>query len=95
MKKDPVLFPPVLQQRPWNQRIMYIRHRYESGHISTFTKEFRRWWKKHYQSPGSEANRIQLRFIPQTNRSLQNYLIRKKPSKRILTKLDMNTQQVI
>ncbi|CAF1539927.1 unnamed protein product, partial [Rotaria sordida] len=61
MKNDPVLFPPVLQQRPWNQRLI--------------------WWKKHYQSPGSEANRIQLRFIPRTNRSLQNYLIRKKPSK--------------
>ncbi|CAF3699813.1 unnamed protein product [Rotaria sp. Silwood1] len=24
MKKDPVLFPPVLQQRPWNQRLMTL-----------------------------------------------------------------------
>ncbi|CAF2954629.1 unnamed protein product [Rotaria sp. Silwood2] len=91
MKKDPVVFPPALQQRPWNERQMYIRYRYESGHISMFPKEFRRWWKKHYLSPGSEANRIKLRLIPQTNRSLQNYLIRNRPSKRILKQKDMNT----
>ncbi|CAF1154002.1 unnamed protein product [Rotaria magnacalcarata] len=89
MTKDPVQFPPVIQQRPWNRRLMYIRFGYESGHISRFTKEFRKWWKKHYQSPGSAANRIQLRLIPRTNRTLQNYLVRKKPSKRFLTKIDL------
>ena len=84
-KTDPVLFPPALKQTPWNPRMMHLRHRFESGPLSTFSQHLRTWWKKHYQYPGSAANRIQLRLIPKTNRTLQNFLIRKKPPRRILT----------
>ncbi|CAF4948322.1 unnamed protein product [Rotaria sp. Silwood1] len=77
-KTDPVLFPPALQPKTWNPRMMYLRHRFESGPISTFSQALKRWWKKHYQYPGSAANHLQLRLIPKTNRTLQNFLIRKK-----------------
>ncbi|CAF4980623.1 unnamed protein product [Rotaria sp. Silwood1] len=92
IKKDPVLFPPILQQKPWNPNVMYLRYPFESGPMSTFPPKFLTWWKKHYQYPGSPANRIQTRLIPKTNRSLQNFLIRKKPSRLILTRMEPKTQ---
>ena len=92
IKKDPVLFPLILQQKPWNPSVMYVRYPFESGPMSTFPQKFLTWWKKHYQYPGSPANRIQIRLIPKTNRSLQNFLIRKKPSRLILTRMEPKTQ---
>ncbi|CAF3264886.1 unnamed protein product [Rotaria sp. Silwood2] len=91
MKNDPVLFPPILQQKPWNARIMCVRHTFESRPISTFSRQFMTWWKNHYQYPESLANSIQIRLIPKTNRTLQNFLIRKKPRRQILTKLEPTT----
>ncbi|CAF1927905.1 unnamed protein product [Rotaria magnacalcarata] len=83
-KKDPVLFPPVLQTKAWNSKLMYLRYPFEMGPKMTFPRQFLKWWKKHYQYPGSNANSIRIRFIPKTNATLQNFLIHTKPSKTIL-----------
>ncbi len=46
------------------------------------------WWKKHYHYPGSPANNIKVRLRPKTNRTLQSFLIRKKPLRNILRKME-------
>ncbi|CAM4973346.1 unnamed protein product [Rotaria socialis] len=81
---DPVTNPPALEQKPWDKSLMLIKYPFETGSNLTFPRQFYAWWKKHYQYQGSPANRIKIRFIPKSNKTLQNYLIRKKPNKRVL-----------
>ncbi|CAM4987290.1 unnamed protein product [Rotaria socialis] len=92
IKKDPILFPPVLQTKAWNSKVMYLRYPFEMGPNTTFPRQFFEWWKKHYQYQGSPANRIQIRVVPKTNDSLQNFLIHAKPTKAILKGIQQNKQ---
>ncbi|CAF2073807.1 unnamed protein product [Rotaria magnacalcarata] len=81
---DPIINPPVLEQKLWDKSLMIVKYPFETGPNSTFARQFYAWWEKHYQYPGSPANRINIRLIPKTNRTLQTYLIQKKPEKPVL-----------
>ena len=82
--KDPVLYPPILQKKPWDSSLLYTTYLFESGPMASFHKTFRHWWKKHYQYPGSPLNKIKLRLLPKTNRTLARFFIHKKPPRRLL-----------
>ena len=82
---DPVINPPVLEQKTWDKSLLLVKYPFETGPTLTFATQFYTWWKKHYQYAGSPANRINIRLIPQCNKTLQNYLIRKKPNQPLLT----------
>ncbi|CAF3479434.1 unnamed protein product [Rotaria socialis] len=79
------LFLSLLEIKPWDPKVMYIPYKYEAGTTSNFPQHFHQWWKKNYLYQGSPAKRIQIRLIPRTNKTLQHFLIHKKPSKTILT----------
>jgi hypothetical protein len=51
LMKDPVKYPAILQQKPWDRKMMYPRYLFESGPMSTFPYEFYSWWREHYQYP--------------------------------------------
>jgi hypothetical protein len=89
-KKNPVLYPPVLQKKPWNRRVIYPCYTFESGPYMEFPHEFYDWWKQHYLYPGSPANKIQVRLTSTTNRTLRSLLIQKKPPREILTRLALS-----
>jgi hypothetical protein len=92
--KDPVKYPIALdKKKPWDRKMMYIRHIYESGPLATFDHQFFSWWKKHYQYPGSHLKNINVKLIPKTNRTLASYLIRKKPPRDILRRMEQPMQQ--
>lgn len=85
--KELIEKPPILQKRPWDSTIMYLRYTFESGPRSQFSYQFYSWWTKH-QYAESPVKNIQIRLIPDTNRTLENFLIHKKPSKDILTRME-------
>lgn len=88
-KTDLVLHPPVLQKsKCWDRTLMYVPYIYENGITDTFPSTFYDWWKRHYAYPGSPANRITIRLITTTHPTLRKQLIRKKPSRELLTKLN-------
>ena len=81
-------FPAVLQDKPWDKSMMYSKHTFENGPRNQLSSEFVVWWKKHYQYMGSPLKNISVRLLPKTNPSLANFLVRKKPSRAILTRLE-------
>ena len=86
--EDLVKHPAVLEAKPWDRSVMCLRYSYESGPITRFSHEFFSWWSQHYQYPGSPVKTIKVRLIPKTNSTLDNFLIRKKPSQAMLTRME-------
>ena len=86
--KDLVEHPAVLQIKQWDRCMMYSKYTFESGPRTTFPTEFLSWWRKHYQYPGSLVKNVKIRLIPKTNRSLENFVVRKKPSRTMLTRME-------
>jgi hypothetical protein len=83
--KDPVKYPIALEpKKPWDKTIMCPTYVFESGPLARYSHELHSWWKKHYQYPGSPANRIKIKFRPRINRTLASYLIHKKPPRHML-----------
>ena len=79
---------PLEQRQSWNKKEIRVSFTFESGPMLDFKREFRRLWKKHFIYPGSVANNITLRIDAQTNKSLSQLLVRKKPPKSMLTNAD-------
>ena len=50
-----------------------------------FNQQLRRLWKQHYIYKGSRMNNVHLIIGTQSNKSLCQLLVRKKPSKQMLT----------
>jgi hypothetical protein len=88
MMNDPIQSPVVLQTNPWDKTIMYLRYKYDSGLTTHFPKQFYQWWKQHFKYAGNDLNAVRIRMIGQTNRTVEQYLIHKKPPKEILTKIE-------
>ena len=89
--KDLVENPPVLQTKPWDNNIMCPRHKFERGPRVQFATQFFAWWQKYYQYPGSAVNNVNIRLIPETNRTLEKFLLHKKPPTEMLTRMEPTT----
>ena len=87
-KTNPVLYPPVLQNKAYHQSMIYTRYTFETGPYMDFPREFYKWWKKYYQYPESHLKKIQFRLTPTTNKTLRSLLVHKKPSSAILTRME-------
>ena len=74
---------------------MSPRYLFDTGLSTNLPKEFYRWWKTYYAFPGSPFENIKVRVVNDTNRTLENFFIRKKPSRELLKKdgsnIDNNT----
>ncbi|CAF1416219.1 unnamed protein product [Adineta ricciae] len=88
MTKNPVPFPTVLQNKPWDKCIMYLRYKYDSGLTTHFPKQFHKWWNKHCKYAANDLNNVSIRMIGNSNRTLKQWFIHKKPSEELLTRLD-------
>ena len=84
--------PAVLQTKQSDRSLMCPKYTFESGPRTLFPKEFFSWWTKHYQYQGSLVKNVKIRLIPKTNQSLEKFLIRKKPSRTMLTKMEPTHQ---
>jgi hypothetical protein len=62
MMKNPVESPSVLQQKVWNQKVMYPHYSFD-GAKST---ELRKWWDEHYAYGGSPVLDVKVRLVADT-----------------------------
>lgn len=88
MTEDPIRTPSVLQMKPWDTSVMYVRYLFDSSNAMDFQRRFLAWWKIYYIDSNSPMRDVDLRLIPRTGSTLENFFIRKKPSKNVLKKLE-------
>ena len=79
---------PLEQRQSYNKKEVRVSFTFESGPMLDFKRGFHRLWKKHFIYPGSVMNSIALKIDVQTNKSLSQLLIRKKPPRSMLTNAD-------
>lgn len=72
----------------WNKKILLLPHTFQSGPSSNFKREFRQLWRKFYVYKGSVMNNVRLMITTLSNPSLNDLLVRKKPSRFLLTKME-------
>jgi hypothetical protein len=88
MMQDPVRAPAILQSKIWNQQLLFPRYLFDSRSTNTFQKRFKKWWKTYFAFSGSPVQQVKVRLVATTNRTLESFLIHKKPPKEILTKME-------
>ena len=67
---------------------LIIHYRFEKGPLSTFNRKFRKLWEKHFCYEHSPLNHIRLILGTRSNPSLERLLIKKKPSRTLLTRMN-------
>jgi hypothetical protein len=88
MMQDLVITPVVLQPKIWNKELMYPRYLFDTGLTINLSKEFFKWWKTYYAFPGSPLESVKVRIVTDTNRTLESFFIRKKPSRDVLRRME-------
>ena len=69
---------------------------FESGPLTQLSREVFSWWNTHYQYAGSPVKHVKIRMCPRTNPNFsQHILIRKKPSRVMLTTMEPSTQRTL
>ena len=67
---------------------MRLSHTFEKGPLIHFKQEFRRLWQKYYVYRGSSMKDVYPVFTSLTNPSLNDLLVKKKPARSTLTKME-------
>ena len=88
MIQEPVRKPAVLQLKIWDRQLMFPRYLFDSALTSTFRKDFHKWWKENYAINGSPVEQVRVRLVPNTNPTLKNFFIHKKPPRELLTRME-------
>lgn len=88
--QDLIETPTVLKQKLWDKTIVYPRYLYDSSATRHFSKEFYSWWKTYFTNDFPQLQNVKIRLVADTQRTLETYFIRKKPSKEILKKMETN-----
>ena len=83
-----VQHPKVLQQKPYDRTLMYVKYKFQTGSTTKLPHHFFEWWRKHYAYQGSPVNKVKVRILPKTNSTLEQLLIHKKPSSAMLTRME-------
>ena len=87
--------PDGLRRRqPWNSNVMYARYIFESGPRLEFPREFRKWWHEYFVQTQSNAALVQVKFAIQSNRTLEQFLVHKKPPREMLRKRETDTARI-
>lgn len=87
MIQDPIRNPTVLQPKIWNSSLLFPRYTFDSSLSQHFPTHFHTWWTTHYAFRGSPIENVAIQIVANTNHTLEQHLIRKKPDKTLLTKL--------
>jgi hypothetical protein len=88
MMKDPVDSPLVLERKIWDAKLIYPAYLFESGQSIDLPRQFYKWWKTYYAYSGSSVQYVKIRLATNANRTLESFLIHKKPPRDILTRMD-------
>ena len=77
------------------QKELIIHYRFEKGPLSRFNREFRKLWEKHFCYQNSPLNNIRLILGTRSNPSLERLLVKKKPSRTLLTRMDTTNETTL
>jgi hypothetical protein len=88
MMINPIESPSVLQPYLWNKQIMHPHYLFDHERLGQLREVFMKWWKEHYAYPGSSVYGVKVRLVGNTQKTLENFLIRKKPRREFLTKME-------
>ena len=67
---------------------MYPRYLFESGQSAYLTKEFYKWWKTYFVHSTLPVHDVKIRLVANTNRTLENFFIQKKPPRDMLARME-------
>ena len=87
MMQDPVKTPLLLQTKLWDKEVMYPCYLFDSGLTIDLPRELYTWWKTYYTFHASPIENVKVRIVAKTNNTLENYFIRKKPPRQVLTNM--------
>ena len=90
MIQVPVRNPMVLQPKIWNSDMMYPRYLFDTGLTAHLPKQIYTWQKTYYGFSGSPVENVKVRIVSNINRTLESFLVCKKPPREILTKMEPN-----
>lgn len=88
MTQDPIRSPLVLQPKIWNSLLLFPRYTFDSGLSNHFSSKFLTWWKRYYAFAGSPLEQVTVKMVANTNRTIEQYFIHKKPDKALVTKIE-------
>jgi hypothetical protein len=91
LMRDPVKAPEILQTKIWDHQILCPRCLFDSALTTTFPKEFKLWWRKHYASSRSLLDDVKILMSARTNRTLEHFLIHKRPEREFIIKMEPST----
>ena len=89
-----LLYLPTRREKKWqrnsrtSEEIMRLSDTFEKGPLIHFKQEFRRLWEKYYVYRGSSMKDFYPVFTSLTNPSLNDLLVKKKPARSTLTKME-------
>lgn len=85
---DPIRSPTALEIKEWDKTVMLPKSKFDGSTFNVFKKQFYEWWKKYYADNGSTVQNVKVRLVAKPNRTLETFLIHKKPNKEILTRME-------
>ena len=88
MMSNPIEAPAVLQPSIWNSKILYPPYLHDKETTIHLPNEFMKWWREFFVYPGSSVNDVKVRVVAKKQRTLEDFLIRKKPPRQLLTAMD-------
>ena len=71
------------------KKILMVPYTFENGPMMHFRHAFRKLWRKYYVYKGSVMNDVRLMLTTLSNPSLNDLLVRKKPSRNLLNKIEI------
>ena len=90
MMQGTVKTPLVLQTKLWDKEVMYSCYLFDSALTINLPRELYTcvWWKTYYAFCGSPIENVKVRIVAKTKNTLENYFIRKKPPRQVLTNME-------
>ena len=88
MMSKPIESPSVLQPYGWNKQIMFPHYLFDHERLGQLREAFMNWWRKHFAFPDSPLCEVKVRLVGDTQKTLEKFLIQKKPRRDLLTKME-------
>jgi hypothetical protein len=92
MMQDLITSPSIFKSKIRNHKIMYPRYLFDSQHSIHLPTQFYKWWHTHYSDFRLPVHNIAVRLTANSNPTLENVFIHKKPPREILTRMESAKQ---
>ena len=85
---DHVTNPLALQPKIWNNELMYPHYLFDKSNCASLKQQFSQWWDQNYLYEHSPVTDVKLIMVPDMQRTLEAFVVHKKPPKTLLQRKD-------